>query len=290
MGQLPANGTATSPTSRGWPPSSARPTSPESRKPARPTAKSSARPIPRIPIWSSGLSRPRPSSKSDPRFQQRSSSIATSEQAPLVVGGLGADFSAEEHESRRLQLRTRRRLPTVRASAATTKFTSSPSANTFPSRTCSSLPTSSPAASRSSRAATSARSFASTGHRYGVFICYEAVFADEVRQFSQLGAEVLVNISDDGWYGDTSAPWQHLNMARMSAIENRRWILRDTNNGVTAVIDPYGRVRQSIPAPPGRCAARRNMASATTSPSTPRTATSSRGCAYCFRLPFSSGR
>jgi len=61
-----------------------------------------------------------------------------------------------------------------------------------------------------------------------------------------LGAEVLVNVSDDGWYGDTSAPWQHLNMARMRAIENRRWILRDTNSGVTAVIDPYGRVRQSI--------------------------------------------
>jgi apolipoprotein N-acyltransferase len=89
--------------------------------------------------------------------------------------------------------------------------------------------------------------FRLNGHRYGVFICYEAVFADEVREFSQLGAEVLVNISDDGWYGDTSAPWQHLNMARMRAIENRRWILRDTNNGVTAAIDPYGRVRQSIP-------------------------------------------
>ena len=84
-------------------------------------------------------------------------------------------------------------------------------------------------------------------HRYGVFICYEAVFADEVREFPELGAEVLVNISDDGWYGDTSAPWQHLNMLRMRAIENRRWILRDTNTGVTAVIDPYGRVRQSIP-------------------------------------------
>ena len=84
-------------------------------------------------------------------------------------------------------------------------------------------------------------------HRYGVFICYEAVFADEVRHFAQLGAEVLVNISDDGWYGDTSAAWQHLNMARMRAIENRRWILRDTNTGVTCVIDPYGVVRQSIP-------------------------------------------
>jgi apolipoprotein N-acyltransferase len=84
-------------------------------------------------------------------------------------------------------------------------------------------------------------------HRYGIFICYESVFADEVRQFARLGAEVFVNISDDGWYGDSSAPWQHLNMARMRAIENRRWILRDTNTGVTSVIDPYGTVRQSIP-------------------------------------------
>ncbi len=84
-------------------------------------------------------------------------------------------------------------------------------------------------------------------HRYGILICYEAVFGDEVRQFARNGAQVLVNPSDDGWYGDTSAPWQHLNIARMRAIENRRWILRDTNNGVTASIDPYGRVRQSIP-------------------------------------------
>jgi apolipoprotein N-acyltransferase len=89
--------------------------------------------------------------------------------------------------------------------------------------------------------------FRLNGHRYGIFICYEAVFADEVREFARYGAEVLVNVSDDGWYGDTSAPWQHLNMARMRAIENRRWILRDTNNGITAAIDPYGRVRQSIP-------------------------------------------
>ena len=135
----------------------------------------------------------------------------------------------------------------ARAWAATTRSTSSPSASTFPSRICSSLPTSSPAAFRSFTRGTERKVFRLNGHRYGVFICYESVFADEVRQFAQLGAEVLVNISDDGWYGDTSAPWQHLNMARMRAIENRRWILRDTNTGVTAVIDPYGRVRQSIP-------------------------------------------
>jgi apolipoprotein N-acyltransferase len=84
------------------------------------------------------------------------------------------------------------------------------------------------------------------GHTYGIMICYEAIFADEIRQLSRMGAQVLVIISDDGWYGDTSAPWQILNMGRMRAIENRRWMLRDGNNGVTAAIDPYGRVTQSI--------------------------------------------
>jgi apolipoprotein N-acyltransferase len=91
------------------------------------------------------------------------------------------------------------------------------------------------------------RVFRANGHTFGVFICYESVFADEVRQFAKNGAQVLVNISDDGWYGDTSAPWQHLNMARMRAIENDRWLLRDTNNGVTTVIDPQGRVTVSAP-------------------------------------------
>ncbi len=89
--------------------------------------------------------------------------------------------------------------------------------------------------------------FFTQGHAYGVFICYESIFAMEVRQYALLGADVLVNLSDDGWYGDTSAPWQHLNMARMRAIENHRWLLRDTNSGVTAAIDPYGRVVQSLP-------------------------------------------
>jgi apolipoprotein N-acyltransferase len=89
--------------------------------------------------------------------------------------------------------------------------------------------------------------FTTGGHTYGTFICYESVFGDEVRQFANLGADVLVNISDDGWYGDTSAPWEHLNMARMRAIENHRWVLRSTNTGVTAAIDPYGRVVTSTP-------------------------------------------
>ena len=83
--------------------------------------------------------------------------------------------------------------------------------------------------------------FSLNGHATGIFICYESIFGDEVRQFVLNGAQVLVNISDDGWYGDSGAPWQHLDMARMRAIENDRWILRDTNTGITTAIDPHGR-------------------------------------------------
>ena len=88
--------------------------------------------------------------------------------------------------------------------------------------------------------------FSSGGHRFGVFICYEEIFGDEIRLFAKQGAQVLVNISNDGWYGDTCAPWQTLNMSRMRAIENRRWLLRDTNTGITTVIDPYGRLTASV--------------------------------------------
>jgi apolipoprotein N-acyltransferase len=89
--------------------------------------------------------------------------------------------------------------------------------------------------------------FSTGGHTYGVFICYESIFGDEIRHLTQQGADVLINISNDGWYGDTSAAWQHLNMVRMRAIENHRWILRATNTGVTAAINPFGRVVSALP-------------------------------------------
>jgi apolipoprotein N-acyltransferase len=83
--------------------------------------------------------------------------------------------------------------------------------------------------------------------KLGIFICYESIFPDEIRQFAKSGAQVLVNISNDGWYGDSGAYAQHLKQARMRAIENDRWLLRDTNTGVTAAIDPYGRITQTVP-------------------------------------------
>ncbi len=81
-------------------------------------------------------------------------------------------------------------------------------------------------------------------YKMGTFICYESIFPDEVRQLANHGAGLLVNISNDGWFGETGAPFQHLQMARMRAIENHRWVLRSTNTGVTASIDPFGRVVQ----------------------------------------------
>jgi apolipoprotein N-acyltransferase len=81
-----------------------------------------------------------------------------------------------------------------------------------------------------------------TDEKLGVFICYESVFPDDVRQFASQGAQVFVNISNDGWYGDSGAWSQHVNQTRMRAIENERWVLSAANTGLTGSIDPYGRM------------------------------------------------
>jgi apolipoprotein N-acyltransferase len=80
------------------------------------------------------------------------------------------------------------------------------------------------------------------GHPVGGFICYEAIFPALVRAFAAGGAQLLVNVTNDAWYGTTSAPYQHLAMAAFRAIENRRYLVRAANTGITAVIDPRGRV------------------------------------------------
>jgi apolipoprotein N-acyltransferase len=207
------------------------------------------RPIhPDLVVWPES---PAPYFESDPRFQHSMAQIAQTEDAPLIVNGIGSQFSSSENAY----------LDYVSAIAVDAQgqeigrydkihlvpfgeHVPFPKLLFFAHKLTGKVSAFTPGDARRVFTLTSADG---ETHRYGVFICYEAVFADEVRQFAKLGAEVFVNLSDDGWYGDTSAPWQHLNMARMRAIENRRWLLRDTNNGVTAVIDPYGRVRQSIP-------------------------------------------
>jgi apolipoprotein N-acyltransferase len=194
---------------------------------------------------------PAPFFEQDPRFQHSMADVARAEQAPLVVNGIGstigkADGQWHDYVSAMVFDAGGRELgrydkihlvpwgeyvPFQRVFFFARKLTGKVAAFT-------------PGDDRKVFHLTDGQG---AMHRYGIFICYEAVFADEIRQFAKNGAEVFVTGSDDGWYGDTSAPWQLLNMARMRAMENRRWILRATNDGITAVIDPYGRVRQSIP-------------------------------------------
>jgi len=84
------------------------------------------------------------------------------------------------------------------------------------------------------------------GELLGPAICYEVVFPEETAALTQAGATILVTITNDGWYGDTAAPWQHLRAARFRAAENRRPMLRAAITGVSAVIAPDGSVRGEL--------------------------------------------
>ncbi len=85
------------------------------------------------------------------------------------------------------------------------------------------------------------------GLTFATFICYEAIYAGEIRRFAADGAELYINISNDGWFGRSAAAEQHLLMARVRAVENRRWMLRVTNSGFTVSVDPYGRITSPLP-------------------------------------------
>ncbi len=78
--------------------------------------------------------------------------------------------------------------------------------------------------------------------RPGVFICYEAIFPNLVRKFVKRGANFLVNLTNDAWYGKTSAPYQHLSMVTFRAVENRVFIARAANTGVSSIIEPTGKI------------------------------------------------
>jgi apolipoprotein N-acyltransferase len=83
--------------------------------------------------------------------------------------------------------------------------------------------------------------------RVGTFICYEAAYPNLVRKFAQNGATLLVNVSNDAWFGNTAGARQHLMHAVMRAVENDRDLLRVTNAGITALITADGRVVDPLP-------------------------------------------
>ena len=92
------------------------------------------------------------------------------------------------------------------------------------------------------RTGESERSLMQVGqHQVGVSICYEDAFGDETAQ-ALPDAAYLINVSNDAWFGDSLAPHQHLQIARMRAVENSRYMLRSTNTGISAIIDPKGTI------------------------------------------------
>ncbi len=78
--------------------------------------------------------------------------------------------------------------------------------------------------------------------KLGVLICYEGIFPEASRTYKNMGVDLLVNITNDAWFGRTSAPHQHLSMTIFRAVENRLYIIRSANTGISSIIDPAGRI------------------------------------------------
>src|SRR4029078_5755390 len=80
------------------------------------------------------------------------------------------------------------------------------------------------------------------GHMVSAAICYEIVYPELIREGVLNGSELLTTITKDAWYGQSSAPFQHFEMAAMPAIEQGRYLIRSANTGISGIVDPYGRV------------------------------------------------
>jgi apolipoprotein N-acyltransferase len=78
--------------------------------------------------------------------------------------------------------------------------------------------------------------------KLGVMICYEGILPEAGRTYRQRGAGLLVNITNDAWFGNTSAPYQHLSMTVFRSVENRLYLVRAANTGISAIIDPTGKI------------------------------------------------
>jgi len=80
---------------------------------------------------------------------------------------------------------------------------------------------------------------------FGTLICFEVIFPELCRKFVRNGADFMVTITNDAWFGRTSAPYQHLAQATFRSIENRIWLVRAANTGISAFVDPWGRIQKA---------------------------------------------
>ena len=172
--------------------------------------------------------------------RRRSATLARQAHVPILV----RQRSGRARRQRRRRSTTRRfwSAPTARPAASIARCTSCRSASTCRSRSCCSSPRRSSRRCRTSRPATRPTLLPVGGHLVSTAICYEVVYPDLVRQFVAGGSELLTTITNDAWFGATSAPYQHFEQASMRAIEEGRYLVRSANTGISGIVDPYGRV------------------------------------------------
>jgi len=205
-----------------------------------PAALAPEAPSPDVIIWPES---PAPFFMNDPYFRQSASEIAQQANAYLIVGTMGVKETPPQELSNSAALIT----PQGKWTARYDKIHLVPFGEYVPYKSLFGFAKSLTGAVGNFVPGRQRNVFDLGRYQAGVFICYESIFPGEIRQFAANGAQVFVNISNDGWYGNSGSPAQHLNMARMRAIENQRWLLRATNTGITATIDPYGRLLERAP-------------------------------------------
>jgi apolipoprotein N-acyltransferase len=209
------------------------------------SAATSSQPKPDLIIWPES---PAPFFTNDPRFRDVTSKMARDTKAWIVVGSIGTSSAAGEGSQTSPLFNSAALIsPSGEWTARYDKAHLVPFGEYLPFPSLFSFAGGLTKSVGEFEHGTSRHPLDAGDQRLGVFICYESIFPDEVRQFADQGARVFVNISNDGWYGDSGAYAQHLNQTRMRAIENNRWLLSATDTGVTASIDPWGRVVARIP-------------------------------------------
>jgi apolipoprotein N-acyltransferase len=197
-------------------------------------------PLPSVIVWPES---PAPFFINDERFREAVSAIARQANAYMIVGSVGTNAAPQMRQPENIYNSAALITPTGQWAARYDKIHLVPFGEYVPFQALlGSFVTKLTRDVGNFVPGTTRNVFNMGRYKAGVFICYESIFPDEIRQFAANGGNVFFNISNDGWFGYYGAPQQHLNQARMRAIENNRWLLRATNTGITGSIDPFGRV------------------------------------------------